>query len=253
MMRQCNSTSRFAAELIAGPVRHGIAVAPRYALFDNDVLALTPPGAPRMPNGVETDVVLRPGEAVVVGGGALRTAAAALTAGPLWGSRPSPAIALTIHPAPRIAPERLAGWGPGLTPLGDDILVGYIAAAALAGAAVPAVDAWASRTTALSCTLLCLAAIGELPEPAHRLLEDGDPRPLLRFGATSGKGLIIGLASGSSGVAAHWDARFAVALPLPDGPRVFDVLTAQMKAAVPSDRPPAAATPPARCPSPLYF
>lgn len=35
--------------------------------------------------------------------------------------------------------------------------------------------------------------MGDLPEPAHLLLEDGDVEPLLRFGSTSGKGMILGL------------------------------------------------------------
>jgi hypothetical protein len=92
----------------------------------------------------------------------------------------------------------LAGRGPGLTPLGDDILVGYLAAAALAGTSGAAVAAWAARTgrvtTALSRTLLRLAARGALPEAAHHLLVDGDPEPLLAFGASSGKGIAFGLA-----------------------------------------------------------
>jgi hypothetical protein len=41
--------------------------------------------------------------------------------------------------------------------------------------------------------LLRLAAQGQLPEAAHRLLEDGDPDPLLAWGATSGSGLLAGL------------------------------------------------------------
>jgi hypothetical protein len=40
---------------------------------------------------------------------------------------------------------------------------------------------------------LNLASRGALAEVAHRLLVDGDPVPLLRFGATSGKGIAFGL------------------------------------------------------------
>jgi hypothetical protein len=52
----------------------------------------------------------------------------------------------------------------------------------------------ASRTTSLSATLLRHAADGELPEPAHALLERGDPEPLRRFGQSSGRCLLLGLA-----------------------------------------------------------
>jgi hypothetical protein len=52
----------------------------------------------------------------------------------------------------------------------------------------------AARTTTLSATLLRLAARGHLPEPAHALVENGDIGPLLDFGATSGKGIALGLA-----------------------------------------------------------
>jgi hypothetical protein len=37
---------------------------------------------------------------------------------------------------------------------------------------------------------------------AYALLETGDPRPLLRFGATSGKGIALGLAAATAEAAA---------------------------------------------------
>ena len=228
MTRPAGSTSRFAAELIAGPLRHGFAVGHGYARFDDDVLALTPPGAPRMPNGIETDVVLTVGEPLLVGDGRFQTAADTITAGPRWEARPSPRVALTIRPSSSLALENLPGWGPGLTPLGDDILVGYTAASALAGAPLPPVDSWSDRTTALSRTLLSLAALGELPEPAHRLLENGDPEPLLRFGSSSGKGIIVGLGAAPAPPAPTvCRGRFALDIALPDGPHTFDVCVSE--------------------------
>jgi len=192
------SISPFAAELLSGPRRSGVGVGHGYVLFDQQVMALTPPGRPRMPNGVETEIVVANGESVFVGDDALRTASAAVTAGTVWDPRPHPRIALSLRPRPQLDIGTLAGRGPGLTPLGDDILVGYLAAAALAGASGAAVAAWAARTgrvtTALSRTLLRLAARGALPEAAHHLLVDGDPEPLLAFGASSGKGIAFGLA-----------------------------------------------------------
>lgn len=187
--------SPFAAELLEGSPREGRAIGHGYVRFGDDVLAVTPPGAPRMPNGIEADLILTHGEEVTVGGGELRTAKAAIQGGPLWDPRPHARFAVALRPRPRLELDALAGRGPGLTPLGDDILVGYLAAAALAGEDVTLfAERAARRTTALSSTLLRLAARGHLPEPAHALLERGEIAPLLRFGATSGKGIAFGLA-----------------------------------------------------------
>jgi hypothetical protein len=192
------SISPFAAELLSGPRQSGVGVGHGYVLFDQQVMALTPPGRLRMPNGIETEIVVANGERVFVGDDVLRTAGALVTAGTVWDPRPHSRIGLSLRPRPQLDIGTLAGRGPGLTPLGDDILVGYLAAAALAGASGAAVAACAARsgrgTTALSRTLLRLAARGALPEAAHRLLVDGDPQPLLAFGASSGKGIAFGLA-----------------------------------------------------------
>jgi hypothetical protein len=192
------SIAPYAAELLAGPQQTGVGLGHGYVLFGEHVLALTPPGRPRMPNGIETNVVVAEFEAAVVGDGALRTATAEVDTGPVWNPRPLPRVSLTLRPQPQLRLDRLAGRGPGLTPLGDDLVIGYIAAAALNGASRPDVAALcthtARRTTTLSATLLRLAAVGALPEAAHCLLMNGDPEPLLRFGASSGTGIAFGLA-----------------------------------------------------------
>jgi Protein of unknown function (DUF2877) len=205
-MTRAMSVSPFAAELLAGPKRHGTAFSAGYARFGDDVIAITQPGRPRMPNGIEAPLTLVPGEPVIIGAGELRTKAVALTCGPIWDPRPSPRITLSVTPPPELDPEALAGRGPGLTPLGDDILVGYIAAASLGGKdASELAERAARRTTALSGTLIRLAAHGHLPEVVHRLLEDGDPKPILGFGHTSGKGIALGLAL--RGEARGWPGR----------------------------------------------
>jgi hypothetical protein len=187
--------SPFAARLLAGHSQAGTAIGAGYVLFADRVLAVTQPGKLRMPNGLEADdVELQPGETVAAGGGELRTASSVITPGPLWDPRPRPRVRLSIRPRLELRLEELVGRGPGLTPLGDDVLVGYLAGAALAGAWAPLALACGGRTTALSHTLLRLAARGQLPEAAHHLLERGDPGPLLDFGATSGKGIALGLA-----------------------------------------------------------
>jgi Protein of unknown function (DUF2877) len=82
------------------------------------------------------------------------------------------------------AARALGGWGPGLTPEGDDLLAAVAGALAVLGPAAgvdgSGVDALLAalapgpgRTTALSATLLALASARRLPEPAGRLLDLG--------------------------------------------------------------------------------
>lgn len=194
-MTAARSVSPFAADLLDGPLRQGVAIGHGYIRFGQDVLAVTPPGRQRMPNGIEADVKLLRGQSATVGEGALRAGDAVVTTGRRWDPRPETRYAIWLVPQPEVQLRRLAGRGPGLTPLGDDILIGYIARRALTGLDSTALAAEASAsTTALSSTLLRLAALGQLPEAAHPLLESGDLLPLLHFGATSGRGIALGLA-----------------------------------------------------------
>lgn len=97
----------------------------------------------------------------------------------------------------------LIGRGPGLTPLGDDVLAGWLAMHRAAGVPTGDVDdvvrEHAARTTLLSATLLDCAQHGEvLPEYAAWLRalgtaeEPARVRALHRVGATSGAGLHLG-------------------------------------------------------------
>jgi len=97
----------------------------------------------------------------------------------------------------------LIGRGEGLTPLGDDLLAGWLALHRAAGVATPAVDdvvrSHAHRTTLLSATLLDCAVHGEvLPEYAAWVgalgTSDAPVRAaaLSAVGATSGAGLLLG-------------------------------------------------------------
>lgn len=97
----------------------------------------------------------------------------------------------------------LLGRGEGLTPLGDDLLAGWLALHRAAGIATPEVDEVVltapARTTLLSATLLDCAVHGEvLPEYAawlRALGTDQEParvRALHAVGATSGAGLHLG-------------------------------------------------------------
>jgi hypothetical protein len=188
------SMSPFAAALLAGPMRDGTVLGHGHLLFGDSVVTVTRPGKPRMPNGIEAELRLVEGERVTIGVGELRAGDQVVLRGPLWNPRPLHAPPPVREPT-EMAVEELAGHGRGLTPLGDDILIGYIGGGALAGRdMMREAELAARRTTALSATLLRLAARGELPEPAHRLVEDGDPHPLHFFGSSSGRGIELGLA-----------------------------------------------------------
>jgi hypothetical protein len=112
----------------------------------------------------------------------------------------------------------LVGLGPGLTPSGDDVLVGIEAAlhalarpsAGFLALAMGGVD---GRTTALAATLLRHAGAGEFAERLHSLLaallgadDEAIPAALDRavaWGATSGTDCLLGVLIGldvSSGV-----------------------------------------------------
>ncbi len=99
--------------------------------------------------------------------------------------------------------QRLVGHGGGLTPLGDDVLCGWLAVLhatdRLDDAVVDLVRAAAGRTTMLSATLLDCALHGEvLPEFAAYVAALGTPseqdaaRTLMAIGHTSGAGLWFG-------------------------------------------------------------
>jgi hypothetical protein len=113
---------------------------------------------------------------------------------------------------------RLAGWGEGLTPAGDDFLIGLMAGLdALARndprrrefrrALAVALDAVTQRTTPIAAHYLRLAAAGHYIEPLirlrHALLCEDDGAVVdqalhsaLAVGATSGADTVSGLLSG---------------------------------------------------------
>ena len=98
---------------------------------------------------------------------------------------------------------QLLGRGPGLTPLGDDVLCGWIATHRAAGIPTPEIDsavrAGLHRTTLLSATLLDCALHGEVLPELGRFLgavgtaaEPGRAADLRAVGGTSGAGLLQG-------------------------------------------------------------
>ena len=126
-------------------------------------------------------------------------------------------------PVPAAAGAReLLGRGPGLTPEGDDVVAGVAGTVAVLGPAtgldgperealLAALAPVPGRTTALSATLLGLAAARRLAEPAGRLLdlgpagETGWPGALSRLerlGHGSGRAYAAGIAATTSLLAA---------------------------------------------------
>ncbi len=98
----------------------------------------------------------------------------------------------------------LVGHGDGLTPFGDDVLCGWLAAHRAAGVPTAAVDdavrRHLPRTTTLSATLLDCALAGEVADPVAGYLRAlGTPLApsarddLLAFGHSSGLGLAHGI------------------------------------------------------------
>lgn len=114
------------------------------------------------------------------------------------------AAGLDLPAGGRLTPahvDRLLGRGPGLTPLGDDVLAGWLAVRVAAGrpdvAVAGAVKQRRAVTTLLSATLLDCALHGEaLPQLTDWLVSptDATTAALLGVGATSGAGLLAGAA-----------------------------------------------------------
>lgn len=138
-------------------------------------------------------------------------------------------VAELVH-APHRAAAGLLGSGGGLTPAGDDVLVGFVATVrVLTGALAAAPPPWQAslqrwlrdhapqRTTDLSARLLVHATRGEVITPLAAVLHalcrgDGLARAAARLshvGASSGRELLAGVASGLAVLVA--DAKGAAA------------------------------------------
>jgi len=216
MNARSHSASPLLLELLYGPLVRGSALSPHHLQFTNYVVSLTPPGSPRMPNGIECAVQARADHQVVVGGRSLVIGDTVVLPGPEWRPIPSVERGQTMRPGPAPLVRALAGMGPGLTPSGDDVLAGYVAGLVLLHGmrkkATRIAEEAAARTTSLSATLLRHAALGEVPEPVHILLATGDVRPLLSFGHSSGPAWLRGL--GSAGYMVDVDGMKAQALAM---------------------------------------
>jgi hypothetical protein len=139
-------------------------------------------------------------------------------AGPEGFPRSQPAGLVCLPP--RVDPGVVAafiGHGEGLTPLGDDVVCGWLALHRAAGVETTAVDdvvrRLLGRTTAVSAALLDCALHGEVADPvADHLRALGSPREpatrrrLARLGHTSGRGLAHGIDLARAALAARGEA-----------------------------------------------
>jgi hypothetical protein len=111
--------------------------------------------------------------------------------------------------ARRHAARALLGRGPGLTPEGDDLLAGAAAVAAAVGDPLALPPQVGDLTTALSATLLELAAAGAAARPVHALLDldREDWRTALcelaRLGASSGRAMALGAGAAAAALGAR--------------------------------------------------
>ncbi len=173
-----------------------------YVEVDGEVLWVSPSAAARSPLSIQVDVTLPPGLEGSCGAHRLELGGLAILEGPAFDPRPVLRVVPVATPALEVDPDALVGHGPGLTPLGDDVWCGVAAGAALLGADAGLRLPAPARTTVLSRSLMARALLGELAQPAHELLTFGDPAPLREWGATSGLGVLLGLAAA---VARHVD------------------------------------------------
>lgn len=196
LTRLAGSVAPAVRELLRGPLRRGVALGRGHLDFDGYVVSVTAPGAPRMPNGIEVELLIDQGQPAALGEGFLVVAGTPVSEGPLW--EPRALVSIPSGPAgPAPDVPALAGRGGGLTPEGDDLIAGFAAGLVLFhhrdAEAKALADAASLRTTSLSATLLRHAAAGELPEPAHDFLGGRGEAALLGWGSSSGRKLLEGL------------------------------------------------------------
>lgn len=199
-----------------------------YADLGSRLVGILARGAVHVPCGIATTLDVLPDLAVgaPVGGGCgvLRTGPLAVRVARLVSFR-TPPLSPGTAPRPATVPSDLApardqlpadgldllatgapaavsaliGRGDGLTPVGDDVLAGWLVAARATGAdtrrVADAVRAHLHRTTSLSATLLLHAADGEAIAPFRAVLATGGAdavAALLAVGHTSGAGMLLG-------------------------------------------------------------
>jgi hypothetical protein len=164
-----------------------------YAELDGFVVVVVGPGGPLLPNGV---VLTGPPETgrVVTRGARIWDPTLRLRGDESLAAPGDAPFAHALDDPGRVAEiaRGLIGRGPGLTPEGDDAVAATAAVVAADGrhpellaALLP--DDVRTRTTALSATLLELAAQGAIAEPFHAVLDGAPLARLTCLGHTTGR------------------------------------------------------------------
>jgi hypothetical protein len=167
-------------------------------------------GRPVLPNGVQVGRLPAVGEDFVVPAGEVWDPTLRIVAADLVADGPEDLLRAVESRDPSLAAAAGARWigrGGGLTPEGDDLIVGVAAVVASSLWPLALREAWLRalvgddlrrRTTALSATLLELAVAGMGPEPLQALLA-GDASAydrLVALGHSTGRAIARGAAVG---------------------------------------------------------
>ncbi len=174
-----------------------------YAETGGFVVVVVGPGGPLLPNGV---VLTGPPETgrVVLEGAQIWDPTLRLRGDETLTAPGDAPFADALHDPERMAEiaRGLIGRGPGLTPEGDDaVAVTAAIIAADGGNPAPLLpDDLRTRTTALSATLLELAAQGMIAEPFHAVLNGAPLERLTRLGHTTGRAYAVNGAAALRGL-----------------------------------------------------
>ena len=187
MKASSQSSSALLKKLLYGLPRKGAILGPRALVFGDYVVSITDPGEPRMPNGFECRVTIPPYARATIGRGSLVVGRAVITPGTEWNPVPAFERIESLPAGPEPLADAIAAWAGGPAAAGSPLLAGYVAGLVLLHAQRRRADQITARASRgsdpLSSTLLSHAALGEVPEPVHALLAQGDAAPLLAYGS----------------------------------------------------------------------
>ena len=177
---------------------------------DDGFIAVLSTDPPLLPNGMQVERLPELGDELRIDGGEVWDPTVRVGSVELVCDGPEDLVRAVRSRDPALAAAvgaQLIGRGGGLTPEGDDVVVGAAAVVASSPWPLALREAWLgaligsdlrSSTTALSATLLELAVAGVGPEPLQALLA-GDDRALARLvalGHSTGRAIARGAAVG---------------------------------------------------------
>jgi hypothetical protein len=183
---ESHSSSDLLSAVLYGTTRKGIVLSRRDLLFGDYVVTLTPPRAPRMPNGIECRATASSRAHVVIGRGRLTVGRFEISPGPPWNPLPTFQAVQSLPAGPEPQSGGLASWMAAPDDAADESLIaGYVAGLVLLHGQFKRAERIAlraaQRLTPIHATLLRHAARGEVPEPVHDLLVLRDPTRLVAF------------------------------------------------------------------------